>query len=257
MEVIIKENPEEMSKLAAQMIAEVIKSKEKPVLGLATGSTPVGTYKELIRMYKEGELDFAKVRSFNLDEYVGLDENHDQSYHYFMWENLFKHINIKKENTNVPDGMAKDIEKACKKYEEKIKKWGGIDIQILGIGGNGHIAFNEPGSSYASRTRIIALDERTINDNARFFAKKEDVPRYAVTMGIGTILEARKIILLANGKNKAEAIAKSVEGPITAMVPASFLQMHADVTFIIDKEAASLLKRKYPSEPFKYVPKSR
>lgn len=248
MEVVVKENVEEMSKLAARIIAEVVKSKANPVLGLATGSTPVKTYKELIKMYKEGQLDFSKVRSFNLDEYVGLDEKHDQSYHYFMWDNLFKDINIKKENTNVPNGIAKDIPKACAAYEKKIKNWGGIDIQVLGIGGNGHIAFNEPGSGAMSRTRMIALDERTINDNARFFAKKEDVPRFAVTMGIGTILEAKRIILLANGKNKAEAIAKSVEGPVTAMVPASFLQLHGDTIIVVDKEAASLLKRQYPTE---------
>ncbi|MFH1824154.1 MAG: glucosamine-6-phosphate deaminase [Candidatus Firestonebacteria bacterium] len=255
MEVIVKENVEEMSKLGAEIVAEVLNGKKSPVLGLATGSTPVKMYKELIRMNKEGKMDFSNVRSFNLDEYVGVEESHSQSYHYFMWENLFKHINIKKENTNVPNGIAEDIPEACKLYEEKIIKCGGVDIQVLGIGSNGHIAFNEPGSSSSSRTRIIALDERTIDDNARFFAKKEDVPRYAVSMGIGTILEAKKIILLANGKNKAEAVAKSVEGPITAMVPASFLQMHQDTIFILDQEASSLLKRKYSTERFKYIPK--
>jgi len=249
MEVVVKDNYEEMSKLGAQIIADVIRKKPRAVIGLATGSTPLGTYKELIRMHKEEGLDFSQVVTFNLDEYVGLPEDNEQSYHYFMWENLFKHINIVPANVHIPDGNAKDLEKACAEYEMEIDDHGGIDVQLLGIGANGHIAFNEPGSSLGSRTRIKTLDERTRRDNARFFSSIDEVPKYCVTMGIGTIFEARKLILLANGANKAEAIQATVEGPITASVPASAVQMHPDVIVIVEKEAASKLTRKYPSEP--------
>ena len=249
MEVIVKNTYEEMSTLAAQIIAELIRKKPNSVLGLATGSTPLGTYKELIRMHKNEGLDFSKVTTFNLDEYVGLSTEHDQSYRYFMNDNLFNHINIKKQNTNVPDGMAADIPKACTEYEKKIKRSGGLDVQLLGIGGNGHIAFNEPGSSLWSRTRVKTLDEQTRQDNARFFKSLDEVPRYAVTMGIGTIMEARQLILLANKENKADAISKTVEGPITAMVPATIVQLHPKATIITDKAAASKLTREYPEEP--------
>jgi glucosamine-6-phosphate deaminase len=249
MEVVIKQDYNEMSKLAAEMIAELVRSRPRCVLGLATGSTPVGTYKELIRMHKDEGLDFSKVTTFNLDEYVGLPPEHDQSYHYFMADNLFNHINVNKKNVHVPDGIAKDIPAFCRWYEEQIVKAGGIDIQLLGIGGNGHIAFNEPGSSLGSRTRTKTLDDRTIEDNARFFTSKEEVPRYAITMGIGTIMEARQLILLANKDNKADAIAKTVEGPITAMVPATIVQLHPKATIITDKAAASKLTREYPAEP--------
>lgn len=249
MEVIVKNTYEEMSALAARMIADLIHKKPNCVLGLATGSTPVGTYKELIRLHKQEGLDFSKVTTFNLDEYVGLSPAHDQSYRYFMNDNLFNHINVKKQNTHVPDGMAKDIPAACAAYERKIKRSGGIDIQLLGIGGNGHIAFNEPGSSLGSRTRVKTLDEQTRQDNARFFKSLQEVPRYAVTMGIGTIMEARQLILLANKENKADAIAKTVEGPITAMVPATIVQLHPKATIITDKAAASKLTRSYPAEP--------
>ena len=249
MEVIIKDTYEEMSALAAQMIAELIQKKPNCILGLATGSTPVGTYKELIRLHKEEGLDFSKVITFNLDEYVGLLPDHDQSYRSFMNVNLFNHINIKKENTNVLDGMADDIPAACEAYEKKIKKSGGLDIQLLGIGANGHIAFNEPGSSLGSRTRVKTLDEGTRKDNARFFKSMDEVPQYAVTMGIGTIMEARELILLANKDNKAEAISKTVEGPITAIVPATIVQLHPKAIIITDKAAASKLTREYPAEP--------
>ncbi|MHC4713852.1 MAG: glucosamine-6-phosphate deaminase, partial [Planctomycetota bacterium] len=193
MEVIVKGTYEEMSRLAAQMIADLVRRKPRCVIGLATGSTPVGTYTELIRMHKEEELDFSQVVTFNLDEYVGVPENHDQSYRYFMNDNLFNHINIRKENTYVPEGMAKDIPAACGLYEERICLHGGIDIQVLGIGGNGHIAFNEPGSSLASRTRVKTLDESTREANSRFFKSIDEVPKYAVTMGIGTIMESRQV----------------------------------------------------------------
>ena len=249
MEVIVKESYEDMSALAARMIAELIRRKPNCVLGLATGSTPVGTYKELIRLHKNEGLNFSKVVTFNLDEYVGLSPDHDQSYRTFMNGNLFNHINIKKSNTNVPDGMADDIAKACQAYERKIKSCGGLDVQLLGIGANGHIAFNEPGSSLGSRTRVKTLDEKTIQDNARFFKTIDEVPRYAVTMGIGTIMEARQLILLANKENKADAIFKTVEGPITAIVPATIVQLHPKATIITDKAAASKLTRDYPVEP--------
>lgn len=249
MEVIVKETYETMSALAAQMIAELVRKKPNCVLGLATGSTPGGTYKELIRLHKSEGLDFSKVRTFNLDEYVGLSPEHDQSYRYFMNDSLFNHINIKKQNTHVPNGMAADIPKACIEYEKGIRKAGGIDLQLLGIGGNGHIAFNEPGSSLGSRTRVKTLDEKTRQDNARFFKSLNEVPRYAVTMGIGTIMEARQLVLLANKENKADAIARTVEGPITAMVPATIVQLHPKATIITDKAAASRLTREYPAEP--------
>src|SRR3989338_98993 len=249
MEVIVKNTYEEMSRLAAEMIAKAVRSKPNAVLGLATGSTPVGTYKELIKMNKQEGLDFSQVTTFNLDEYVGIPPTHDQSYRYFMNDNLFNHINIDKKKTNVPDGMAKDIPAFCKWYEEQILKAGGIDVQLLGIGGNGHIAFNEPGSSLGSRTRVKTLDEKTIKDNARFFKSIDEVPKYAITMGIGTIMEARSLILLANKENKADAISKTVEGPITAMVPATIVQLHPKATIITDKAAASRLKGTYPEEP--------
>jgi len=250
MEVIVKENYEEMSKFAAQLIAEVVRKKPRAVLGLATGSTPIGTYKELIRMHKEEGLDFSQIVTFNLDEYVGLPPDHPQSYRYFMNEHLFNHINIRMENTHIPNGMAKDLKAECEKYEQMIKEAGGIDIQLLGIGANGHIAFNEPGSSLSSRTRIKTLTEKTRQDNARFFDNEiNKVPKYAITMGIGTILEARKLILLASGENKADAIARAVEGPITAQCPASVIQFHRNVVVIMDKAAASKLKGNYPDTP--------
>jgi len=243
--VIVKEDYDEMSKEAAKIVAALVRKKPDCVLGLATGSTPIGLYKELIRMHKEEGLDFSKVTTFNLDEYVGLPPEHDQSYHYFMWENFFKHINIDPGKVHIPHGMADDIEEHCGWYEERIKKVGGIDLQVLGIGANGHIAFNEPGSSLGSRTRIKTLTEKTRQDNARFFKSIDEVPKYAITMGIGTIMEARQLLLLASGKNKAHAIKITVEGPITAMVPATIVQMHPKATIIVDKEAASELTGKY------------
>ncbi|MCM8829743.1 MAG: glucosamine-6-phosphate deaminase [Candidatus Omnitrophica bacterium] len=242
----IVKNYEEMSKEAGKLVKELIIKKSNCILGLATGSTPIGLYKELIRMHKEEGLDFSKVITFNLDEYYGLSGDHPQSYRYFMDTNLFNEINIKKENTHVPEGKIPidEIEEYCKKYEEMIKNLGGIDLQILGIGGDGHIGFNEPGSSIYSRTRLVALDEQTIKDNSRFFEKIEDVPKFALTMGVGTILEAREIILLANGSKKAEVVAKAIEGPITSQITASALQLHPKVTVILDEEASSHLRRK-------------
>lgn len=241
MEVKVFETYEEMSRHAARMIAERIKAKPNLVLGLATGSTPVGTYQELIRLHKEEGLDFSQVRSFNLDEYLGIAGDHDQSYRYFMNTNLFDHINIDKANTRVPDGTAADPAASCRQYEEDIKAGGGIDFQVLGVGGNGHIAFNEPGSSRDSRTRVVDLDEATIKDNSRFFDSIDDVPKQAISMGMATIMETKEVILLANKANKADAIVKTIEGPVTEEVPASLLQEHPNVTFMVEKEAAGKL----------------
>ena len=243
MEVIITKNYDEMSKKAAQIIANQIQKKPDTVLGLATGSTPLGTYQELIRLNREEGLNFSKVTTFNLDEYLGLSPLHKESYNYFMWENLFKHININPENVYIPKGDVQDAEEFCQWYEEKIKEVGGIDLQLIGIGSDGHIAFNEPGSSLMSRTRVKTLDEQTIKDNARFFTKEEEVPRFAITMGVGTILEAKKILLIANGEKKADACAQFIEGPVTSQITASALQLHQHVTVVLDEGAASKLKR--------------
>lgn len=243
-DISIVKDYDKMSKRAARIIADAIRNKPNLVLGLATGGTPVGCYQELIRMHKEEGLDFSRVITFNLDEYIGLPPTHPQSYRYFMDENLFRHVNIKIENTYVPDGLSADLQRTCKEFEELIKRAGGIDLQLLGIGANGHIAFNEPGSSFDSRTMVVNLSKRTIKDNARFFKSIEEVPRQALSMGMETIMEVRKIILLASGVGKAEAVAKSVEGPITTDVPASILQRHPNCIFILDEEAASKLVRK-------------
>jgi len=242
MEIIVKDNPDQMSRSAATIVARVLNAKPNSVLGLATGSTPLGLYRELVRMHKDEGLDFSQVTTFNLDEYVGLTQRHPQSYHYFMDENLFKHINIPRRNIYIPSGTTANYKAFCQWYEDEIKRCGGIDLQILGIGSDGHIAFNEPTSSLGSRTRIKTLAKQTIDDNARFFDSPEQVPIYAITMGVGTILEAHKILLLANGRAKAGAIAAAIEGPVTSMITASALQLHRDAMAIIDREAASQLK---------------
>ena len=241
MEIIISPTYEEMSKAAAKAVAELLNSKPNAVLGLPTGSTPLGLYKELARMHKSEGLDFSQVTTFNLDEYVGLKKDHPQSYHYFMHENLFKHINILTQNVYLPSGTTDNYAAFCQWYERRIKECGGIDLQLLGIGSDGHIGFNEPSSSLGSRTRIKTLAQSTIEDNARFFEKIEDVPIYAITMGVGTIFEARKIVFLANGANKADAVAKAIEGPVTSMITASALQLHPDVTAYLDRAATSKL----------------
>jgi glucosamine-6-phosphate deaminase len=240
MEVIIQPTAEAATRIAASLIAGIIRKKPAAVLGLATGSTPLRLYRELIAM----KLDWSRVTSFNLDEYVGISPQHPQSYHSFMWENLFQHVNVSMKNVNIPDGMAKDIPTACTRYEEKILAAGGIDLQLLGIGTDGHIGFNEQTSSLASRTRIKTLTPQTRRDNARFFGSEEQVPHHVITMGIGTILEARHCLLLAFGENKARAVAEAVEGPITSMNPASALQQHPKVTVCLDEAAAGDLKLK-------------
>ncbi len=244
MRIIIEPNSDAASRRAAKFIADLVLKKPDCVLGLATGSTPLGTYRELIRLHKEEGLDFSQVTTFNLDEYVGLTSVHPQSYRQFMQVNLFDHLNIPLTSTNVPDGRALDFEAHCRQYEERIQAAGGIDLQILGIGSDGHIAFNEPGSSLGSRTRLKTLASETIRDNARFFGGEDKVPRLAVTMGVGTILESRKCILLAFGEHKAAAVRDTVEGPVTAQVTASALQLHREVIGIFDEPAASLLQRR-------------
>ncbi len=226
-------------------MADLIHRKPTCVLGMATGTTPLGMYTELIRMHSEEGLDFSRVETFNLDEYVGLAPSHPQSYRAFMQTNLFDHLNIDPRNTHVPDGQAQDFDRFCQQYEQRIRDSGGIDMQILGIGTDGHIAFNEPGSSLGSRTRLKTLAPETIQDNARFFGGNADaVPRQALTMGVGTILESRLCMLLATGESKAKAIRDTVEGPVTAQVTASALQLHRDVIVVVDDEAGRLLERR-------------
>lgn len=240
MEVIIKNNYEEISKLAADYLINTVKAKNNAILGLPTGSTPIGMYQEVINRYKDN-ISFQNVRTFNLDEYVGLDKSNINSYRYFMDENLFSHIDIKEENIHIPNGVATDIEKECINYENLLKTTGQMDIMYLGIGHNGHIGFNEPDEFFEPYTHIVKLTEDTIESNKRFFDNIESVPKTAITMGIKTIMSAKKIILLASGESKAEAILKTVKGKITPRVPASILQLHNDVTLIIDKDAAKFL----------------
>jgi len=244
MRVIIDKDYDAMSRRAADFVTELLQRKPDAVLGLATGSTPLGLYKELIRRHREEGLDFSKVTTFNLDEYYGLPPNHPQSYNYFMHENLFRHVNIPESHINIPSGTARKVYAWCENYERRIKEAGGIDLQVLGIGSDGHIAFNEPGSSLGSRTRPKTLTAETIRDNSRFFGPGEEVPKFAITMGVGTILEAKMCIILASGEKKARIWAEFIEGPVTAQVTASALQLHPNVVAISDEAAASQLKRR-------------
>lgn len=244
MRVIIEKDAESVARIAARIIARLVQSRPSCVLGLATGSTPVATYRELIRMHREEGLSFAQATTFNLDEYVGLAPNHPQSYRAFMQQELFDHIDIPQERTYVPDGRALDLTASCERYEAMISQSGGIDLQLLGIGTDGHIAFNEPGSSLGSRTRLKSLTGETVRDNARFFGSEAEVPKLAITMGVGTILESRKCLLLATGESKSRAIRDTIEGPITAQVTASALQLHRDVIVVLDEAAAGRLDRR-------------
>jgi glucosamine-6-phosphate deaminase len=242
---MLKTNRDELNREAARIIASAVRRDPSLTLGLATGSTTIGVYAELARMHREEDLDFSKVVTFNLDEYVGLPANHPQSFRFFMQQNLFRHINVNPTNIHIPDGMRRDnYDEYCAAYEDSIRQAGGIDLQILGIGRNGHIGFNEPASSLGSRTRLKALTRETLEDNRKFFASGEEMPKCAITVGIGTILEARRIVLLAAGSSKSKAVALAIEGPITASVTASALQLHADVTFIVNEEAAAELAQK-------------
>ncbi len=237
MKVIVCNTYDEMSLEAAKIMAATIKEKPDGVLGLATGSTPIGMYDNLIEMYKKGELDFKDIKTFNLDEYYPLSADNDQSYHYFMNKQLFSQINIKEENIHILDGLAENPEKECEDFEKLIDENGGIDIQVLGIGQNGHIGFNEPDEKLYANTHLTDLTENTIKANSRFFEKESDVPTKALTMGMGTILKAKKIIILANGKAKHKVVSELVQPMITTNNPATFLNAHADVTLICDKEA--------------------
>lgn len=238
MKLIVEKDYDGISKKAVDILVSEVNSNSNITLGLATGSTPIGTYKEIVQRYKDKEVDFSNVKSFNLDEYVGLEGTNPNSYRYFMNENLFDHINIDKANTYVPDGKAKDLNSYTKEYDKLIEEMGGIDIQILGIGTNGHIAFNEPARELSVGTSVVHLTENTIMDNARFFKSLEEVPKTAITMGIGSILKAKKILLLASGENKREIIKKLLENDtLTTDLPASFLALHPDVTIIVDEAA--------------------
>lgn len=244
MRVIIEKDYDAVSCRAADFVTELLQRKPDALLGLATGSTPLGLYKELIRRHREEGLDFSKVTTVNLDEYYRLPPNHPQSYNHFMHESLFKHVNIPESHINIPSGTAKNVYAWCENYERRIKELGGIDLQILGIGSDGHIAFNEPGSSLGSRTRPKTLTAETIRDNSRFFGPGEEVPKFAITMGVGTILEARMCLIMASGEKKARIWAEFIEGPVTAQVTASALQLHPNVVAISDEAAASRLKRR-------------
>ncbi len=241
MEVVVCKDYDEVSAEAAAMMADLVRTKPDAVLGFATGSSPVGLYKALIRLHKEEALDFSKVTTFNLDEYCNLGSDHPQSYRTFMNDNLFDHVNVPRANTHVPSGTTDDWPAQCAAYEQQIADAGGIDLQVLGIGSDGHIAFNEPGSSLGSRTRLVYLTRQTIADNSRFFEKEEDVPRTAISMGVGSILEARQCLVVVNGANKAPALAAAVEGPVTCMITASALQLHPDTILFCDEAAAAQL----------------
>lgn len=237
MQVLVYKDAETIAKAAAAIFAGEIAKKDGTVIGLATGSTPVPTYQELIRLNREGVLDFSKVISYNLDEYVGLKPDHPCSYRRFMNEQLFDHINIDKANTHVPDGIACN----AAEYEQEIREIGGVDLQLLGIGSDGHIGFNEPADEFVYPTNIVKLTEQTIDDNARFFNNRDEVPKTAISMGVGTIMSAKRIILIATGKNKAKAIAAAINGPVAPAMPASILRMHQNVQFLLDEDAASEL----------------
>lgn len=238
MQIVILDTSEQVANYGADRISQQISSKPTSVLGLATGSTPVALYKELIRRFRSGLITFSQVTTFNLDEYLGLDSEHPQSYRYFMNEHLFNQVNIDLANTYVPNGTPVDPVAECDAYESKLREAGGVDLQLLGLGQNGHIGFNEPTSSLGSRTRIKTLTPETIDANRRFFSEGEFQPTLALTMGIGTIMESKRIVLLATGASKAGAVVDMIEGPIAAKCPASILQMHPRVTVILDRDAA-------------------
>ncbi|MDP6468960.1 MAG: glucosamine-6-phosphate deaminase [Pirellulaceae bacterium] len=249
MRVIVEKTADKAELRAASLVADLVRRKPQAALGLATGSTPINVYRELIRIHRDSDLDFSQITTFNLDEYVGLGPKHPQSFRYFMQEQLFDHINIDLANTFVPDGRALDFESHCRQFEQRIVDVGGIDLQLLGIGVDGHIAFNEPGSSLGSRTRLKTLASETIRQNAKHFPGDQQVPRLALTMGVGTILESRKCLLLATGSHKASAIRSMIEGPVTAQITASALQLHREVIVIVDEQAGGWLERRdYYSE---------
>lgn len=243
MRIIKTKNYDDMSQKASAQIMAQVNLKPNAVLGLATGSTPIGTYKCIVESFKNGFVDFSEIKTVNLDEYVGLDGNNDQSYRYFMNDNLFNHVNIDKNNTNVPNGMASDTAVEADRYEDLIEEIGGVDMQVLGMGLNGHIGFNEPTKIFDKRTREVDLAPSTIEANARFFASMDDVPKTALSMGISTIMKARKILLLVSGSAKADILYQACYGDITPDVPASILQLHPDVTVIADEDALATIAK--------------
>ena len=243
MQIYRAKDYEDMSKKAANIIASQVVLKPDCVLGLATGSTPIGAYKNLVEKYEQGDLDFSQVTTVNLDEYTGLPRENDQSYYYFMHDNLFDHVNVKPENTHLPDGTKEDANEECARYEELIRSLGGQDLQLLGLGHNGHIGFNEPDAVFEKTTHCVDLQESTIEANKRFFASADDVPKQAYTMGIGTIMQAKKILVVVSGEDKADTVAKAFFGPVTPEVPASILQFHKDVILVADEAALSKVPR--------------
>lgn len=241
MQVYVAESYADMSRKAANILSAQVILKPDTVMGLATGSSPVGTYQQLIEWYKKGDLDFAQVRTVNLDEYAGLAPEHSQSYRRFMQENFFDHINIPRENTHVPNGLAPDLEAECRRYNQVIQSLGGIDIQLLGMGHNGHIGFNEPGQAFELETHVVDLTDNTIEANARFFASRDEVPRQAITMGIKSIMQAQRIVMVVSGEDKADIVRAAFAGPVVPQVPASILQMHPNFILVGDKAALSKL----------------
>ena len=241
MRILKAKDYKEMSEMSADIIGAQVLLKPDAVLGLATGSTPIGTYGELVKRYESGRLDFSKIKTVNLDEYRGLTKDNDQSYYYFMHSHLFDHINIDKANTNVPDGMEPDAIKAGEDYENIISNFGGIDLQLLGLGNNGHIGFNEPCDEFIDKTHVVDLTQSTIEANKRFFESIDDVPKQAYTMGIGSIMRAKRVLMLVSGKGKAQIVKDAFFGPVTPKVPASILQLHNDFILIGDAEALSCL----------------
>ena len=241
MKIYSAQDYQSMSRKAANILSAHVILRPDSVLGLATGSTPIGMYKQLIEWYNKGDIDFSQVHTVNLDEYLGLAPTHDQSYRYFMQANLFDHVNVPPENTNVPNGLAPDPEAECARYNQVIAGLGGIDIQVLGMGHNGHIGFNEPEEAFELETHVVDLTDNTIDANARFFASRDEVPRQAITMGIKSIMQARHILVVVSGTDKAEIVKKAFFGPVTPKVPASILQMHPHVSLVADEAALSLL----------------
>ena len=243
MQIYRAKDYEDMSKKAANIIASQVVLKPDCVLGLATGSTPIGAYKNLVEKYEQGDLDFSQVTTVNLDEYKGLPRENDQSYYYFMHDNLFDHVNVKPENTHLPDGTKEDANEECARYEELIRSLGGQDLQLLGLGHNGHIGFNEPDTVFEKTTHCVDLQESTIEATKRFFPSADNVPKQAYTMGIGTIMQAKKILVVVSGEDKADTVAKAFFGPVTPEVPASILQFHKDVILVADEAALSKVPR--------------
>ena len=242
MKIIIADDYKDMSRKAANYLSAQVILKPGSVIGLATGETPIGTYNQLVNWYKKGDIDFSQTKTVNLDEYKGLPRTNDQSYYYFMHQHLFDRVNIDPERTNVPNGMEPDAEKECGRYEELIRSLGGVDLQLLGLGHNGHIGFNEPGEAFEKETHCVDLTESTIEANKRFFASADDVPKQAYTMGIKTIMQAKKILIVVNGENKADIVERAFFGPVTPEVPASILQLHNDVTLVGDEEALAKIE---------------